>query len=40
MKGRLRVASPFVEESLQGLDGVGISRRRSRVDPGEHPVAI
>jgi hypothetical protein len=34
------VSSSFVEESLQGLDGVGISSRRSPVDAGEHRVAI
>jgi hypothetical protein len=34
------VSSSFVEESLQGLDGVGISSRRSPVDADEHRVAI
>ena len=34
------VSSSFVEESLQGLGGVGISSRRSLVAAGEHPVAI
>jgi hypothetical protein len=34
------VSSSFVEESLQGLGGGGISSRRSRVDAGERPVAI
>ncbi len=31
------VSSSFVEESLQGLVGVRISIRRSRVAAGEHP---
>jgi hypothetical protein len=34
------VLSSFVEESLQGLDGIGISDHRSLVDAGELPVAI
>jgi hypothetical protein len=34
------VSSSFIEESLQGLGGVGISSRRSLVIAGEHPVAI
>jgi hypothetical protein len=42
--GRINSADPvssfFVEESLQGLGGVGISSRRAPVDAGEPHAAI
>jgi hypothetical protein len=43
-RGRVNYVDPvspsFVEESLQGLGGGGISSRRSRGDADEHPGAI